>query len=118
MTDSKFAGGSLSAGGSGSVLQFANPDIAETDGISVVLKGEGGLVGVGLVFGGGVGAHPAGAAAEDSVVLDKDAVVQDGEGGAAGDLAPLIEERAVEDDVVALPLAGLAADVDEGFFRP
>ena len=47
------------------------------------------------------------------VVLDEDAVVEDGERGLSRDLAVLIEERAMIDDVIALPLARLAAGVDQ-----
>lgn len=76
---------------SASVIQFANPDVAETDRISVILEGDGELVGMRLVFGGGVWTHPSGSTAKDGVVLDQDAVVQDGEGGATGDFAIFIE---------------------------
>ena len=53
-----------------SILQLPDPHIAEADGVAVILKGDGELVRVGLVFGRGVRTHPASAAAEDGVVLD------------------------------------------------
>ena len=53
-----------------SVLQLADPDIAEADGIAVILEGDGELVRVGLILGCGVLTHPASAAAEDDMVLD------------------------------------------------
>ena len=53
-----------------SILQLADPHVAEADGIAVVLESDGELVGMCLVFGGAMRAHPAGAAAEDGVVLD------------------------------------------------
>jgi hypothetical protein len=98
-----------------SVLELADPDVAKTDGIAVVLHGEGEFVGMGFVLACGVGTHPASATAEDGVVLDEHSVVQHGEGGSASDLACFVEEWAVENDVIGLPLTGLAADVDERF---
>ena len=53
-----------------SILQLPDPHIAEADGVAVILKGDGELVRVSLVFGRGVLAHPTRAAAEDGVVLN------------------------------------------------
>ena len=96
-----------------SVLELADPDVAKTDGVAVVLHGEGELVGMGLILGRSVGTHPASAAAEDRVVLDEYSVVQHGKGCSAADLACCVKEWAVENDVVGLPFAGLAAYVYE-----
>lgn len=53
-----------------SIPQLPDPDIAEADGVAVILESDRELVRVGLVFGRGVLAHPASAAAEDGVVLN------------------------------------------------
>ena len=79
------------------------------------MEGDGTFVGVLGVFGGGVGAVPAGSAGELLVVVDHVAVVDHGETRFAGDLSGLVEERAGEGDVVGLPFAGRAAGVYEGF---
>src|SRR5678815_4202569 len=50
---------------------------------------------------------------QHDVVLNEDAVVQDGEPRRTRDLARRIESRPMEDDVVRLPLAGRATRVHE-----
>ena len=79
----------------------------------MVLHLEGKSIGVCLVFGSGVRAVPTRATAENGVVLNEDAIVEDGESGATGDLSFLIEEGAMENDVVSLPLTRFAGGVDE-----
>ena len=60
------------------------------------MEGDGAFVGVLGVFRGGVGAGPAGSAGELHIVMDEDAVVDDGETRLAGDLPGLVEERVVK----------------------
>ncbi len=50
---------------------------------------------------------------QHDIVLDQDAVVEDRHPRRPEQLSVLVEARPVEDDVVGLPLAGLAAGVDE-----
>ena len=47
------------------------------------------------------------------VVLDQDAVVEDGDRGFLLDPSVVAEDRRVVDDVVGLPFAGFAAGVDQ-----
>ena len=87
--------------------QGANPDIAKADRVSVILENERSLGGgAGEVGGGGFFAD------NRSVVLDENAVVKDGE--RAGSYAGSVFGRLGRDenDVVALPLAGLSGGVD------
>ena len=60
-----------------------------------------------------VTADPLGAAWEFDVVLDQDAVLNDGEGRLSRDFAILVEQRAMVDDVERLPFAGFAAGVHQ-----
>ena len=52
-------------------------------------------------------------AGELDAVLHEDAVVKDGDAGGAEELAAGIEARAVEDDVIPLPLAWRTCGVHE-----
>ena len=70
-----------------SVRDFLDPDISEADGIAVILEGDGAFVGVFCVFRGGVGAGPAGSTGEFHIVMDEDAVMDDGETRLAGDFS-------------------------------
>lgn len=47
------------------------------------------------------------------VILHQDAVVQNGEGAGSGDLSGCVTGGGVKDDVVALPFAGFAANIDQ-----
>jgi len=79
----------------------------------VVLQLDGAFVRVRPIVGDRMGTVPAGTAFEFNVVLDQDAILEDGERGLSRDLAVLIEERAMIDDVITLPLTRLAAGVGE-----
>lgn len=108
-------GGVAGADGGEGLVGFggdgAEPDVAVADGVAVVLEFEGAGVweGVGVVGEG----HVAGGADGLDVVLDEDAVEEDGEVGGGFDFA-VFEDGFVEDDVVDLPLAGGAGGVNEG----
>jgi len=79
----------------------------------VVLEHDGAGVTVSLVVGDGVGVDPAGAACQRDMVLDHDAVLDDGERRLPRDLAIRVKLGAVIDDVIALPLARLATGIDQ-----
>lgn len=87
--------------------QGANPDVAKTDWISVILENE-------RPFGGGTGEVGGGGffAGNRNVILDKNAVVKDGE--RAGNHAGSIFGRLGRDEnnVVALPFAWFSGGVD------
>ena len=95
------------------VCDFLDPDIAEAHGVAVVLHLQESFVIVLGVFTNRVWACPAGAAGKLDIVLDLDAIVDDGEFGAAGDFAFFVKERAVKGDVVGLPLARFTAGIHE-----
>ena len=95
------------------VWDFLDPDVAEAHGVAVVLHLQESFVVVLGVFANRVWAGPAGAAGKLDVVLDLDAVVDDGEFGASGDFAFFVKDRAVEGDVVGLPLAGFTTGIHE-----
>lgn len=97
----------------GSVFQLAEPDIAKADRIVVVLQHDGAFVAVRFVFGDGVRPKPACAALKCDMVLHQDAVVQDGEIRLTCDPAGIIEDRPMEDDIISLPLTGLAAGIHQ-----
>ncbi len=91
-------------------LQLSHPDVAEADGVAVVLERDRALVGMGLVFRrtmvGGV-------AQQLEMVLDDHAIVKHRDEGRADELAFLVELRGLPNDVVLLPFTRLAAGVDE-----
>src|SRR5688500_12225719 len=93
-------------------LGLADPDVAEADGVAVLVQLDRALGAAGLVVVAEV--LVAGGAEELGLVVDQDAVVEDGGAGFAGDLAAFVPARAFEDDVVGLPLAGRARGVDHG----
>src|ERR1044072_6960400 len=84
------------------VLQFSYPDVAVTDRIAVVLEFERQLVGVGLV---GRPRLIGRWADQLEIVLDQHAVEQHRHPRRTLERAVGFEMRAVEDDVVGLPLA-------------
>ena len=90
-----------------------DPDVAEAHGVAVVLHLQEAFVVVLGVFANRVRAGPARAAGKLDVVLDLDAVVDDGESGASGDFAFFVKEWAVEGDVVGLPLTRFATGIHE-----
>src|SRR5207245_11245638 len=75
----------------------------------MVLKPERQLLRRGLIWGS---LHVRGGAHDADVVLDQHAVVEHGDVRRAREFARRVETRAMEDDVVALPLARPAAGVD------
>lgn len=79
----------------------------------MVLEGQGSFIFVGHIVGNGVGANPVCAALKFDVILDEDAVLNDGESCLSIDLF-VLECGAVENDVVGLPLAGFSTCVDKG----
>ena len=87
--------------------QGANPDIAKADWVSVILENE-------RSFGGGAGEVGGGGffAGNRNVILDKNAVVKDGEraGNHAGSIFGRLGRD--ENDVVALPFAWFSGGVD------
>ena len=87
--------------------ELADPNIAEPDGISVVLDIERTLLGKTAQRGG-----CRAIACNGCVILNKDAVVKNGEGTRLN-LAGLVFFWCVENDVVGLPFAGLAAGVHQ-----
>jgi hypothetical protein len=51
---------------------------------------------------------PSSSTTQYGVVLDKNPVMQHGEGGTAGDFAIFIKKWAMKNDIITLPLTGLA----------
>ena len=94
------------------VLQLPDPDVSEQNRVAVVLKGERACVVVRFVGRYGMRAAPACAARKLIVVLDQYTVVEYGEGSSL-DHFVVLEDRAVEDYVVCLPLCRFEASVDE-----
>ena len=95
------------------VCDFLDPDVAEAHGVTVVLHLQESFVIVLGVFANRMWAGPARAAGKLDVVLDLDAVVDDGKSGASGDFAFFVKDRAVEGDVIGLPLAGFATGIHQ-----
>ena len=109
------AGGLAGAGGAGRSLfglvvagQAADPDVAVANGVAVILQ-EQRSVAVGFVVAEGA---VLGIAVERLAVVGDDAVEEEGDVGGADDFAAVEAGRLV-DDVVDIPLAGLADGVDE-----
>ena len=68
-----------------------------------------------FILSRGVGTVPTSAAGELDVVVDDYAVMDDMKFRLSGDFTFFVKDRAMECDVVSLPLAGFTAGVDEGF---
>ena len=103
-----FGGGGFRAHGA-SVAAFGGafgertvPDVAVADRVAVVLEFERAFFGERVGFGA---TAVAAAAFEGGVVLDENPVEEDGE-VAGFDFLAVFEDRAAEDDVIDLPLAG------------
>lgn len=94
------------------VLQFANPDVAEADGVAVILKDKGTFIAMRNVVGNGVRAYPVGAALQLDIVLNENTVMKDGESCFFVNLA-VFESWFVENNIVGLPLAGFSRCVDK-----
>ena len=92
-----------------------DPDIAEAHGVSVVLHLQKSFVIVFYIFASRVRSCPASAAVKLYVVLNDNAIVDDGEFGASGDFAFFVKDRAMEGDVIGLPLAGFATGIHHGW---
>jgi hypothetical protein len=86
-------------------VEGPDPDIAEAHGVAVVLEFDraggfvGGVSGDGPVLGG---------SDEGAVILDEDAVVEDGDICGAFEVAVVVEVWGLEDYIVGLPLPRLA----------
>ena len=80
--------------------EFADPNVAEADGVVVVLEGDWKFVGVGFV-----GLAGDGRALDFDVVLNENAVVEDGDSAETYEFPVFIEFGGMENDVVGLPLA-------------
>jgi len=92
------------------LMEFANPDISEAHGIAVILQAERELLRVRFVrWTLAVLCW----ARELDVVLYEDAVVKYGDAGGAEEFAAGIEARAMENDVIPLPLAWRTCGVRE-----
>ena len=92
------------------VSKLPNPDISKADRVVVVLQfhrqfGWGLPVGLMLTIG---------QTEDGDVVLDQRAVVQHRESRGADDLPCRVKSRTMENNVVALPLAGRPARIDQG----
>src|SRR5688572_30283268 len=85
----------------------AQPDVAEADGIAVVLEDERAFFGDTAEGGGG-----GGASTDGGMVLHENAVVENGK-ATGDDFAIGGFFRGAKDDVVGLPFAGLAGGVHE-----
>src|SRR5262249_35856264 len=86
-----------------------DPDVPVPRGIAVVLEADGALAVVGALLGDA----PVRRGAEDLLLLvGQHAVVEDRDGRGLLHLAVLVV-GGVEDDVVGLPLAGLAGGIDQ-----
>src|SRR5579862_7662613 len=81
-----------------------DPDVAEADGTAVVLEGDGAGAGFLSPAGG------AGGPLDLGVVLDGDAVLENGDAGLLGALAGRVEARRAEEDIERLPLQRRLAD--------
>ncbi|MEJ2364347.1 MAG: hypothetical protein P8017_06645, partial [Deltaproteobacteria bacterium] len=90
--------------------QLAYPDVAKAERVAVVLQMDRSFVvlTVGRFFA------VERSALDVEIVVHDDAVVEHRDSSLAGYFAVRVEQRAQETNVVALPLAGLAADVDHG----
>jgi hypothetical protein len=74
------------------LAQFTHPDVAEPDGVAVVLEGDGLFFGVSAVGGR---SEPGGWAGQFDIVLDEHAVVERGDPGRGEQVAFGIEPGAV-----------------------
>ena len=89
-------------------IQRLNPDIAEAHGVTVVLQEQGALFDDMIIHtAGGVGK-------QREIVLDHDAVLQDGDRCRRLQAAVRVALCGAEDDVIGLPFHGCAAGVDQG----
>lgn len=91
-------------------FELTNIDVAEADRVAVVLEDDGAFGFMGLVSGEcfeGDGAEDGG------VVADQDAVMEYGEVGWGFEGVVLFKMWGFEDDVISLPIAGLAGGIDE-----
>ena len=91
--------------------QVADPDIAEAYGVAVVLELDRAAIAMVLVR---PPLEPGGLAEELLIILDENAVVEEGHAGRLGELAVLVEARPAKGDVVRLPLAGRAEALERG----
>src|SRR5262249_33475753 len=93
-------------------LQFANPDVSEPHRVAVELDVEGGLRAMRLIRRRSV---VGGLAQKCEVVLNDDAIVQDGDVGRRLELLLFVKARSGKKNVVRLPFPRLATGIDEGW---
>jgi len=94
------------------LFEVADPDVPETDGIAVVLQGDGKSIRMRFIRGArlmGCGTNQLG------VVMDHYVVMEYREPCRADQLAFVIESRPAEYNVKGLPFAGWAAGIDPGW---